>query len=73
MVANAMNNISPALPPWLARLSIYVPVTNPAQVLLAVSPLGKQLTDVDPHRRLFRFGLPPNKSRRANSLAGIKG
>jgi hypothetical protein len=38
VVANAMNNISPALPPWLARLSIDVPVINPAQVISMFLP-----------------------------------
>ena len=38
MVANIMNNISPALQPWLARLGIDVPVTNPAQVISMFLP-----------------------------------
>ena len=38
MVANAMNNISPALPPWLARLSIDTPVISPAQVISMFLP-----------------------------------
>ena len=61
MVANIMNNISPALPPWLARLSIDVPVISPARILV---DLHRDTRKFNQHRLLASFaGIQTNRAK----------
>lgn len=64
MVANAMNNISPALPPWLARLSDITDNGNTLSQFRRGRPL---LVNKAHPKPAFQCVLAVYKSRRARS------